>query len=95
MKSLARTLMQGALAAAMGLGVVAATAPTASAYVACNRYECWHTDTRVVLPGIRLTFHNDDWQRRHAHDRRVTWHERDADHDWRHGYWEHGSWHRM
>ena len=93
MKPYATTLMRGALAAAVALGLVAATATAASAYVVCNANECWHTDARIKLPGVKLTFHNDTWQHQHEKDKHYTWHENDNEHDWHHGYWDHGTWH--
>jgi hypothetical protein len=71
-------------------------AGNASAYVACNRLgDCWHTDTRVHFPGVRLTFHRDNWWDQNKANHRYTWHDIDASHDWHHGYWEHGVWHTV
>ena len=66
----------------------------ASAYVVCNHAgDCWHTDTRVHFSHIRLTFHPDSWWDHHKSNHRYTWHDVDNDHDWHHGYWDHGTWH--
>ena len=58
MKLYGKLLATAAIAAGIGL---AATAP-ASAYVACNKDgDCWHTDSRVTVPGITFDYHPDDW----------------------------------
>ena len=77
------------LCAAMGAGLMAATLAPASAYVACNRDgDCWHTDSRVAVPGVRFDYHNDDWYfHQHWDDHR---HFRDY-HDGR-GYYRNGLW---
>lgn len=73
-----------------------ASLSNASAYVACNRFgDCWHTDSRVHFPHVRLSFHPDSWWDHHKTDGRYTWHEIDGGHDWHHGYWDHGTWHAM
>src|SRR6202040_2450263 len=63
MISLKKTLTTTALAALMAAGALAATAGTASAYMACNREgnDCWHTDKKVSVPGARFDYHPDDW----------------------------------
>jgi hypothetical protein len=76
---------------ATGLAVagLAATAPSASAYVVCNHDgDCWHTDTRYTYPGTGYVYHPDDWYF-HSH-----W---DDTHHWRdyhegRGYWRSGVW---
>jgi hypothetical protein len=74
-------------------GLCFAMAP-ASAYTACSREgDCWHTDTRVHLPGVTLNFHNDKWWDANKSNARYHWHDADAGHDWHHGYWSHGEWH--
>jgi hypothetical protein len=84
------TLSAAALAAAIGIGALA-TAGAASARIVCNADgDCWHTDARIVVPGVRFTYHPDDWYF-HRH-----W-DRDRDHHWRdyhegRGYYEHGAW---
>jgi hypothetical protein len=91
-RNIKHALMAGAVAAA---GLVS-TAGGASAYVACNRFgDCWHTDTRVHFPGVRLTFHPDNWWDHHKTNHRYTWHDLDTGHDWHHGYWDHGTWHAV
>lgn len=73
-----------------------ASLSNASAYVACNRFgDCWHTDSRVHFPHVRLNFHPDTWWDHHKTNGRYTWHEVDGGHDWHHGYWDHGTWHAI
>jgi hypothetical protein len=79
------------VAALIGAGSLAATAGSASAYVACNREgDCWHTETRVRVPNTRFEYHNDDW---YFHQK---W-ESDRDHHYRdyhtgRGYYRNGLW---
>lgn len=76
-------------------GLLSAVA-NASAYVACNRHgDCWHTDSRVHFPHVRLTFHSDRWWDHHKANSHYTWHEIDGDHDWHRGYWDRGTWHAI
>ena len=66
----------------------------AAAYTACNRDgDCWHTLSRVHFPGVRLSFHKDNWWDANRKNARYRWHETDNDHDWHHGYWRGGEWH--
>ena len=91
-----KTLKTVLLAAALVAGGMAATADNASAYVVCNRAgDCWHADTRVHFPGVRLSFHPDSWWDHHKGNHHYTWHEVDGGHDWHHGYWDHGTWHAV
>ncbi len=83
-----RSLFLGAAAAAAAL---TASAGTASAYVVCNRHgDCWHVERHYERPGLRFTYHPDDWyfHRRWDRDRRWRWH---AEHEGR-GYWRGGVW---
>lgn len=91
-KFIKHTLLATALTAAGLAGSIG----SASAYVACNRVgDCWHTDTRVHFPGVRLSFHPDTWWDHHKTDTHFTWHDVDNGHDWHHGYWDHGTWHAV
>jgi hypothetical protein len=87
MKKSTKLMFQGALAALIGAGVLAATATNASAYVVCNRAgDCWHTHDRYAYPaGFGINIHDDKWRWRH-HDR-YRWHEHDG-----RGYWRNGVW---
>jgi len=88
-----RTNFHGvALAASLGLGLLAASAGTASAYVVCNGAgDCWHTDHRAHYGrAVRLEYHPDDWyfHRDWDHDRDHHWREY---HEGR-GYYNNGAW---
>jgi len=75
-------------------GILLGPSLSAFAYTACNREgDCWHTDTRVHFPGVKLSFHNDKWADSHRSNSHYKWHDTDNDHDWHHGYWSHGEWH--
>jgi hypothetical protein len=83
-------LVKSALVASMAVGVAAATAATASADVACNRYgECWRVADRYDYPaGIGVTFHDDAWWAGHPTG---NWRWREG-HDRDRGYWRNGVW---
>lgn len=80
-------LKSGALAAVTAVGFVAASAPAASAYIACNRWhQCWHAGpTRYTYPRAGIAIYPDTWR---WHGRGYRW---AADHPGR-GYWWHGRW---
>jgi len=87
---------QALLATALTAAGLSGSIGSASAFVACNRFgDCWHTDSRVRFPGVRLTFHPDTWWDHHKADKHLTWHDVDSGHDWHHGYWDHGTWHAI
>jgi len=92
-----RTIVwQASLATLVTAAAIFLSSGPASAYVACNRAgDCWHTDTRVHFPHVRLAFHSDKWWDRRRTDARYHWHDPDNDHDWHHGYWEGGTWHKV
>jgi hypothetical protein len=85
-----KLLLQGAFAALIGVGGLAATATSASAYVVCNRGgDCWHTTERYrYRPHFGITIHNDNWRWRERHGRS---HYRWREHEGR-GYWRNGLW---
>ncbi len=57
-----KSLLIGAATALLSVAGLAASTMSASAYVACNREgDCWHTDSRVAVPGVTFDFHPDDW----------------------------------
>jgi hypothetical protein len=63
----------------------------ASAYIACNREgDCWHTEERIVRPGIRFEYHPDDWyfHRHWGEGERMRY----RDYHEGHGYWRNGVW---
>lgn len=78
-----KKLMLGAI---MGVGALAATAGSASAYVACNRHgDCWHVRDRYNYhPRWGITIHDDNWRWRGHHYR---WREHEG-----RGYWRNGVW---
>ena len=81
-----KLLLQSAFAALIGAGALAATATSASAYIACNRAgDCWHTHDRYRYPsGFGIVVHRDNWHWRGHHYR---WHEHEG-----RGYWRNGLW---
>ena len=89
-------LAKGVIITAAAASVLAATAPPASAYVACNRWgECWRVRERYnTFPTqLGVIFHEDTWWDRHR-ARQFHWrgdhdHDRDGDD---HGYWRRGHW---
>ena len=84
-----KLVIQTALGASVAAGALIAMAAPASAYVACNREgDCWHTDSRVAVPGVTFDFHPDDWYFHQRWDR--DRHFRDY-HEGR-GYWRNGIW---
>lgn len=91
-----KSVRQCLLATTIAVAGLLATDGGASAYVACNRVgDCWHTDTRVHFPGVRLIFHPDSWWDHHKADHHYNWHDSDTGRDWHHGYWDHGTWHSV
>ena len=81
-----KTLLLGAAIAA---GALAVTAGSASAYVACNGDgDCWHTESRVAVPGVHFDYHPDDW---YFHQRWDDHHHFRDYHEGR-GYWRSGVW---
>jgi hypothetical protein len=82
MKLLIKTLAS----AAIGAGLLAATAMSASAAIVCTGHVCWHTHDSFDYPhGASVVVHEDDWK----------WgpHEKFAfrEHEGR-GYWRGGRW---
>lgn len=87
MKSLLKTAAMTALAAT---AVVASTAPSASAYIACNRWhQCWHVHTQYTYPvAFGINVYPDTWRWSGPGYRWM----RDRDDR---GYWAHGRWRRF
>ena len=70
-------------------------ASPAIASITCNRDgDCWHTEKHIAYPNMTFAYHDDSWWDAHGADHDYRWHEADKDHDWRHGYWMRGEWHR-
>jgi len=91
MFSAKKALSTIAVAMLMGTGALIATTVSSSARIVCNAEgDCWHTDTSVSIgvPGLRFTYHPDDW---YFHQ---TW---GSDRHFREyhtgrGYWRGGVW---
>ncbi len=80
-------IKSGMLAAVAAIGFVAATAPTASAYIVCNRWhQCWRAGgVRYTYPVAGIAVYPDTWR----------WH--GGGYRWvaarpGRGYWWHGRW---
>ena len=82
MKFVGKTLAS----AALGAGLLAASAVSASAAIVCSGNVCWHTHERLVYPPeARVIIHDDDW-RWQPHERYTF-----REHEGR-GYWRGGDW---
>lgn len=94
MKTAKPMLLKSALAAAVAVSALAATAARADSYVVCNRWnECWRVHERYTFypPDVGVVFHDEAWREAHEHDRTMRWLEdRDDDHGW---YDRDGNWH--
>jgi hypothetical protein len=80
--------MKRIITAAIGtISLLAITAGSASADIACNREgECWHVkETHYFHPEHGITIHPDNW--RWAEHEKYRWHEHEG-----HGYWRNGVW---
>ena len=76
-----QTLAKVFLSAATGAGLLAATAVSASAGIACVGPVCWHThEAYEYPPDARVTVHPDDW--RWGQNEKYTWREHEG-----RGYW--------
>jgi hypothetical protein len=84
-----RLIMQGVVAAGIGIAALAGTASTASAYIVCNRAgDCWHTNERYEYrPRFGVVIHDDNWRWRDRDSRRYHWREHEG-----RGYWRNGIW---
>jgi len=72
--------------AAIGAGLLAASAVSASAAIACTGNVCWHThEVYDYPPDARVVVHDDNW-RWGPHDRYVF-----REHEGR-GYWRGNAW---
>jgi hypothetical protein len=82
MTSMGKTLL-GAAAAA---GLLAFSAASASAAIACNGNICWHTQEAYAYPPTaRVVVHPDDW--RWGPKEHFAWREHPG-----RGYWRNGRW---
>ena len=90
MISAKKTFTTAALALLMGGAALVTTAAPAAARLVCNRDgDCWHTDRRRRVPGVRFDIHPDDWYF-HQHWDGGDRHYRDY-HEGR-GYYKGGVW---
>jgi hypothetical protein len=85
-----KTFLKIAAGAALGAGMLALTAGTASAAVACNENgSCWHVRNHYAYPPeARIVIHPEGWKwgaREH-----YTWREHTG-----RGYWRNGVWIRF
>ncbi|HVP84539.1 MAG TPA: hypothetical protein VMS78_07460 [Rhizomicrobium sp.] len=82
-----KTVLKLAAATALGAGILAASASSASAYIVCNRDgDCWHVrDHYEYRPEFGLVVHDDNWRWHHAD--RYRWREHHG-----RGYWRSGVW---
>jgi hypothetical protein len=82
MKPLTKTLAS----AAIGAGLIAASAVSASAAIVCSGNVCWHThETYDYPPDARVTVHEDDWK--WGPQERYTFREHEG-----RGYWRGDAW---
>ncbi len=91
MPSLKHPLTSAVLGVAVVAGSLALTAPSAEAFIVCNRFgECWRVRDRLAYPeATGVVIHDDGW----VFDRPDYYHWV-HDHPGR-GYWEHGHWRRF
>ncbi len=81
-----RTLSKIFLSAAAGASVLAFSAVTASADIACNRNVCWHQHEHYDYPpDARVIIHPDDWH--WGRGEHFTFREHEG-----RGYWRDGRW---
>jgi hypothetical protein len=75
MTSLKKKAVSAGLVAALGLGLVAMSATTASAEVVCNAAgDCWRVNNHYDYdPAFGLTVYDNDWYRAHRYDRHYHW----------------------
>ena len=82
MTSLGKTL----LGATAGLGLLALSAVSASAAIACSGNVCWHTQETYTYPSeSRVIVHPDSW--RWGPSEKFSWREHEG-----RGYWRNDDW---
>ena len=83
MKPLTRTLA----GAAIGAGLLAASAVSASAAIVCNGNVCWHTrEAYPYPPEAKIIVHDDDWK--WGPSEHFTFREHEGRGYWRGDRWE-------
>ena len=85
-----KTTLKLVTAALFGAGMLALTAGSASAAIACNAAgECWHVRSAYAYPGTAgIVIHPDGW--RWGPGAHFVWHEHVG-----RGYWRNGVWIRF
>jgi hypothetical protein len=74
------------MGAALGVGVLAASAASASAEIACRGSVCWHTSERYEYPSeAHVIIHPEGWH--WGHHEHYSWREHDG-----RGYWRGRNW---
>ena len=74
------------LGTAMGAGMLALFAASASASIVCSGNVCWHTTDRYEYPSdARVVIHEDTWKP--SADARITFREHKG-----RGYWRDDKW---
>ena len=80
------TLVKTLTAAALSAGLLAGSAVSASAAIACSGNVCWHThETYAYPPEAKVIIHGDDW--RWGPDEHFAFREHDG-----RGYWRGDRW---
>ena len=78
------TIRKSLMCGAIGLGMLAVSGASASAYIACSGNTCWHIKERHAYPShARIVIHEDNW--------RWGRHHRFREHEGR-GYWRGDRW---
>ena len=81
-----KPLIKTVAGAAIGAGLLAASAVNASAAIVCSGNVCWHThETYDYPPEARVTVHEDDWK--WGPQERYTFREHEG-----RGYWRGNAW---
>jgi hypothetical protein len=81
-----KLLTKAVAGAAIGVGVLAASAVTASAAIVCSGNVCWHTHERYEYPATAgVVVHEDDWK--WGPTEKYTFREHEG-----RGYWRGDSW---
>jgi len=78
------TIRNSLMCGAIGLGMLAVSGASASAYIACSGNTCWHVTERHDYPShARVVIHEDNWRWGRNHHFR--------EHEGR-GYWRGNRW---
>ena len=81
-----KLLTKAVAGAAIGVGVLAASAVTASAAIVCSGNVCWHTHERYEYPATAgVVVHEDDWK--WGPSEKYTFREHEG-----RGYWHGDTW---